>query len=69
LWKLASTVQGLHDACYIYDHGIIITDTSSSSDEMLSLLRRSVLFQLGTDFPRRRLGREIIEESICSTAW
>jgi hypothetical protein len=41
-----STVQGLHDMhCYIYDHGIIITDTSNGeSDEMLSLYGAIVLF-------------------------
>jgi hypothetical protein len=41
-----STVPGLQDMhCYVYDHGIIITDTSNGeSDEMLSLYTAIVLF-------------------------
>jgi hypothetical protein len=56
-----STVQGLHDMhCYIYDHGIIITDTSNGeSDEMLSLYGAIVLFNWAlTSHREGRLGRE-----------
>jgi hypothetical protein len=45
-----STVPGLQDVdmhCYVYDHGIIITDTSNGkSDEMLALYTAIVLFNL-----------------------
>jgi hypothetical protein len=43
-----STVPGLQDMhCYVYDHGIIITDTSKGeSDEMLALFTAIVLFNL-----------------------
>jgi hypothetical protein len=41
-----STVPGLQDIhCYVYDHGIIITDTSNGeSEEMLALYTAIVLF-------------------------
>jgi hypothetical protein len=41
-----STVPGLQDMhCYVYDHGVIITDTSNGeSDEMLALYTAIVIF-------------------------
>jgi hypothetical protein len=56
-----STVPGLQDQhCYVYDHGIIITETSNGeSDEMLSLYTAIVLFNWAlTSHREGRLGRE-----------
>jgi hypothetical protein len=56
-----STVPDLQDLhCYVYDHGIIITETSNGeSGEMLSLYTAIVLFNWALSSHREgRLGRE-----------
>jgi hypothetical protein len=51
-------LQGMH--CYVYDHGILITDaTNGDSDEMLSLYSGIVLFNLALASHREgRVGSE-----------
>jgi hypothetical protein len=60
-----STVPGLQDKqCYVYDHGIIITETSNreTSDEMLSLYTAIVLFNwaITTHCQGTALGRDTL---------